>query len=175
MSHSLTSQMQQGAMHYLYKDHHSWLYSWIRKRLDNQFDAADLTQDAFLRIHAKKNVEGIEEPRAYLAVVAKGLISHFYRRKSLEQAYYEYLESQPEFVTSSEENKLIILQTLEEIDALLNSMPSNVKRVFLMSQIEGKKYQQIASEIGISLATVKRYMKQAYVQCFMLMENDFFE
>lgn len=175
MSYSFTPIVEQDAIYHLYKDHHSWLYSWIRKRLDNQFDAADLTQDAFLRIHAKKDVEGIEDPRAYLAVVAKGLISHFYRRKSLEQAYYDYLESQPEFVTSSEESKLIILQTLEEIDALLNSMPSNVKTVFLMSQIEGKKYQQIADDMELSLATVKRYMKQAYVQCFMLMEDDFFE
>ncbi|MEO9273814.1 sigma-70 family RNA polymerase sigma factor [Marinomonas sp. 5E14-1] len=175
MSHSSTLKMQQDAMHSLYKDNHSWLYSWIRKRLDNQFDAADLAQDTFLRIHSRNDVDKIEEPRAYLAVVAKGLVSHFYRRKSLEESYYEYLEKQPEFVTSSAESQLIILQTLEEIDALLNEMPKNIKSVFLMSQIDGKKYQQIADEVGISLATVKRYMKQAYVQCLMLMESDLFE
>lgn len=175
MPHSSNLNIQQGAMHSLYKNHHSWLYTWIRRRLDNQCDAADLAQDTFLRIHAKKNAEDIDEPRAYLATVAKGLVSHFYRRKSLEQAYLEYLEGQPELVTPSTESQFIILQTLEEIDALLNALPSNVKNVFLMSQIEGKKYQQIANEMEISLATVKRYMKQAYMQCLMLMENDFFE
>jgi RNA polymerase sigma-70 factor (ECF subfamily) len=175
MPHSSPQNMQHGAIHSLYINHHSWLYTWIRRRLDNQFDAADLTQDTFLRIYTRKNVESIDEPRAYLVTVAKGLVSHFYRRKSLEQAYLEYLEEQPELVSTSAEHQLIILQTLEEVDALLNALPSNVKKVFLMSQIEGKKYQQIANEIGISLATVKRCMKQAYVQCFILMEDDFFE
>jgi len=175
MPHNPNLNMQQGAIHSLYKNHHSWLYTWIRRRLDNQFDAADLTQDTFLRIYTKKNIESIDEPRAYLVTVAKGLVSHFYRRKSLEQSYLEYLEKQPELVSASSEHQLIILQTLEEIDSLLSTLPSDVKKAFLMSQIEGKKYQQIADEMAISLATVKRYMKQAYVQCLMLMENDFFE
>ena len=56
-------------------NHHNWLYTWIRQRLDNQFDAADLTQDAFLRIYAKQNVDLINEPKAYLVTIAKGLVS----------------------------------------------------------------------------------------------------
>ncbi|QRV22590.1 sigma-70 family RNA polymerase sigma factor [Marinomonas foliarum] len=175
MPHNANHSVQHDEMHSLYVNHHSWLFTWIRKRLDSPFDAADLTQDTFLRIHAKQNAATIKEPKAYLATIAKGLVCHFYRRKSLEQAYLELLAKQPESFVISPENEFIILQTLEEVDALLNGLPSQVKQVFLLSQIEGKKYQQIADDMQLSLATVKRYMKQAYVKCFVLMGDDFFE
>jgi RNA polymerase sigma factor (sigma-70 family) len=175
MPHNADPRGQQGTLHALYSDHHSWLYTWIRKRLDNHFDAADLTQDTFLRIHSRQEVDNIIEPRSYLATVAKGIISHFYRRKSLEEAYLEYVALFPDPMTATQEQQHIILQTLEQIDALLNDLPKRVKTVFLQSQIEGKKYQDIADDLGISLISVKRHMKQAYVQCLTLMEDDFFE
>ena len=37
-------------LHALYRDHHGWLYGWLRRRLGNAADAADLAQDAFLRL-----------------------------------------------------------------------------------------------------------------------------
>ncbi|MCZ2943274.1 RNA polymerase subunit sigma, partial [Acinetobacter baumannii] len=36
----------------LYRDHRSWLESWLRRRLGNAWDAADLSQDTFLRVLA---------------------------------------------------------------------------------------------------------------------------
>jgi RNA polymerase sigma-70 factor (ECF subfamily) len=45
-----------------------------------------------------------------------------------------------------------------------------VKRAFLLSQISGLKYDDIAEQLGVSLITVKRYMKQAFVQCLLLVE-----
>jgi RNA polymerase sigma-70 factor (ECF subfamily) len=175
MPHNADPRAQQNAMHALYSDNHSWLYTWIRKRLDNQFDAADLTQDTFMRIHSRQEADKIHEPRAYLVTVAKGIISHFYRRKSLEDAYLDYIALLPDPVTRSQEQTQIILQTLEQVETLLNGLPPHVKKVFLLSQIEGKKYQVIADEMGLSLISIKRYMKQAYVECLTLMEEDFFE
>ncbi|REG82621.1 sigma-70 family RNA polymerase sigma factor [Marinomonas pollencensis] len=174
MPHRADPRVQQELMHSLYSDHHSWLFTWMRKRLENQCDAADLTQDTFVRIHTRQESHKIDSPRAYLLTVAKGIISHFYRRRSIEQAYLEQLALLPKQAMPSQEHQLIILQTLEQIDALLDNLPKKVKTAFLLSQIEGKKYQEIAAEMGISLISVKRYMKQAYLQCLMFMEEDFF-
>jgi RNA polymerase sigma factor (sigma-70 family) len=175
MPHNADPRVQEGVMHSLYSDHHRLLFKWIRRRLENQCDAADLTQDTFMRVHARNDSDKIKEPRAYLTTVAKGIICHFYRRKSIEQAYLEQLTLLPEKKVPSQEHHHIVLQTLEQIDTLLDDLPMTVKKVFLLSQIEGKKYQEIADQMGISLISVKRYMKQAYVQCLMLMEDDFFE
>ena len=34
----------------LYSTHHGWLHNWLRAKLGNSFDAADLAQDTFIRV-----------------------------------------------------------------------------------------------------------------------------
>ena len=159
-------------MHALYVDHHSWLYHWIVKRMECHFDASELVQDTFLRVHERRDAATIDAPRPYLSTIAKGLISHFYRRKALESAYLETLSHLPEPMHPSEEHRYILLQTLMELDSYLDKLPVKVRDVFLMAQLEGKKYQAIADETGYSLITVKRYIKQAYVHCLTVMDSE---
>jgi RNA polymerase sigma factor (sigma-70 family) len=159
----------QQKVHALYSDHHGWLFRWLQRRLGNPFDAADLAHDTFTRIIASRQAAAIEEPRAYLTTIAKGLVSNWSRRQALEQAYLEALAVLPEAQAPSPEQRLLILETLHEIDALLDALPLQVKRAFLLSQLEGLKYDDIALQLGVSLVTVKRYMKQAFVQCLVAM------
>ncbi len=70
-------------VHTLYRDHHSWLQGWLRKKLGNAFDAADLAQDTFLRVltaRDKGRDADLREPRAYLTTVAGRVLLNHYRR-----------------------------------------------------------------------------------------------
>ncbi|MCE1117749.1 MULTISPECIES: sigma-70 family RNA polymerase sigma factor [Pseudomonas] len=153
----------------LYIDHHGWLYNRLRRRLGNAMDAADLAQDTFARILASK-VTVFNEPRAYLNCVAGGILANWCKRKSLERAYLAALEQLPAPEAPSPETRLVILETLHEIDAMLDTLPALVRRAFLLSQLAGMKYEDIAGQLGVSLITVKRYMKQAFLQCLKLVD-----
>ncbi|MBD9483657.1 sigma-70 family RNA polymerase sigma factor [Pseudomonas sp. PDM14] len=157
------------AVHQLYQSNHAWLYGWLRKRLGCADNAADLAQDTFARILASRRVLEAREPRAYLTTVAKGLLINWYRRQSLERAYLDALADLPEELAPSLEQRLIILETLHEIDSLLANLPEPVRRAFLLSQIDGLTYPAIAEVLGVSLGSVKRYMQQAFRQCLELM------
>jgi RNA polymerase sigma-19 factor, ECF subfamily len=154
----------------LYSQHHGWLQGWLRKRLGCSQRAADLAQDTFVRILASHLPEPLHEPRAYLTTVAKGVLVNWYQRQDLERAYLEALAALPEPLAPSEEERYLILETLNELDRLLVALPPLVRRCFLLSQLEDMKYEAIALQLGISLATVKRYMRQAFVQCLSLMD-----
>jgi len=154
----------------LYSDHHGWLQGWLRKKIGNAFDAADIAQDTFARIIASRDLRAVEEPRAYLTTVAKGLMINWYQRQALERAYLDALALMPEQIAPSAEQRYIILETLHEIDSMLDALPGKVREAFLLSQLEGMKYEDIAQQIGVSLITVKRYMKQAFLQCLALVE-----
>src|SRR5262249_32084442 len=142
---------------------------WLRKKLGNAADAADLAQDTFTRILVAARPEVIAEPRAYLATVAKRVLVNWYERQALERAYLDALALLPAAQMPPPEQRLVILETLHEIDAMLDALAPPVKRAFLLSQIEGLKYEAIAGQLGVSTITVKRYMKQAFVQCLSLM------
>lgn len=61
-----------------------------------------------------------------------------------------------------------MLETLHEIDALLDGMGAKVKQVFILSQFEGLSYARIAQELGISLRSVNNYMAKAVLQVCLL-------
>ena len=107
-------------MQELYLDHHPWLQSLLRKRLGNREDAADLAHDTFVRVmRSELSPTDLCEPRGFLATVARGLVADLFRRRTLEQAYLEYLVALPEEQAPSPEDQAQAQQALLEVDALL--------------------------------------------------------
>ncbi|MBB1595704.1 sigma-70 family RNA polymerase sigma factor [Achromobacter sp. UMC46] len=171
-----SSSAPHGHVQTLYSEHHRWLQDWLRRRLKHSGDAADLAQDTFLRLLApaaagdapSAPTGALREPRAYLATIARRLLINFLRRRALEQAYLETLALLPEALAPSPEQQLIILQTLQQIDTMLDGLPAKVRTVFILSQIEGLTYAAIAEQMNIGERSVKRYMAQAMTECILL-------
>ncbi|RSZ42527.1 MULTISPECIES: sigma-70 family RNA polymerase sigma factor [unclassified Variovorax] len=162
----------QREVHHLYREHHGWLFNWLRGRLGNSFDAADIAHDTFMRIWIGLRAGAIptlREPRAYLTTVARRLVINHHERQSLERAYQASLALLPEALVPSVEERAILLETLHELDALLDELPDRVRTAFLLSQLEGLAYEDIAVQLGVSVRTVTRYMAQGFAQCLRLM------
>lgn len=166
--------MSTNSVHHLYLDHHRWLFNWLNRKLGDSADAADIAQDTFIRIintSINEHVadDAINEPRAYLAVVAKRLVANLYRRRVLEKAYLDSLAQFPMAVMPSLEHQALILETLQQIDSLLDELPSKVRDAFLLSQLDGLTYAQVAMQLKVSERSVKRYMVQAMAKCILCM------
>ena len=157
---------QSNTVEVLYQDHHSWLTGWLRRKLGCPQNAADLAQDTFMRLLTARETPTLAEPRAFLTVVAKRVLFNHYRRQDLERVYLQALAQMPEQVVPSEEERAIILQTLMELDQLLDGLPSPVKRAFLLAQIDGLSHAEIGARLGISVATVKRHLSKAALRCY---------
>jgi RNA polymerase sigma factor (sigma-70 family) len=155
-------------VHALYSDHHDWLSGWLRRRLGNSFDAADLVQDVFMRLLVRRQPIEAREPRAFLSTVAHGLVVEHWRRRELELAWLETLAAQPEPVAPSVENRQIFLETLVEIDRLLDALKPAVRTAFLLAQLDGLSCPRIAERLGVSLATVERHIAKALRTCYAL-------
>jgi len=155
----------------LYTAHHGWLSSWLRRRLGCAHSAADLAQDTFVRVLLRPQaLPTLREPRAYLTTLAKGVVSEHWRRQALERAYLEALALMPEALALSPEERLQLLQTLDEIDAMLDGLAPKAREAFVLSQLEGLGYAQIAERLAISERTVKRYMALGFERCLAVME-----
>jgi RNA polymerase sigma-70 factor (ECF subfamily) len=151
----------------LYADHHGWLHGWLRKKLGNAFDAADLAHDTFMRLLAREEALAvIHEPRAFLTTVAQRVLANHWRRQQLERAYLEALAQIPEALAPSEEERAILLETLVEIDQLLDGLPLLVRRAFLLTQLDGMNHAQVAAALGLSVTTVKRHLAKAAARCY---------
>lgn len=157
---------QQQRVDTLYTDHHGWLQSWLRRRLGNAFDAADLAHDTYVRVIASGRTPPPEQSRAHLMQIAKGLVIDQHRRRLIEQAYLEALAQRPEALEPSPEARAVVLESLMRIDAALDRLAPKVRETFLLSQFDGLTYSAIAARQGIAMATVRKHMLKAAQACF---------
>ncbi|MBK4999725.1 sigma-70 family RNA polymerase sigma factor [Pseudomonas sp. S31] len=152
-------------MHCLYRDHSQWLSSWIRRRLGDRERAADITQDTFVRLISSALTRIPQEPRSYLATVAKRLMIDQLRRRQVEQTYLQYLANEPEAQACSPEHRLIIVETLMQLDAMLDGLGSNVRQAFFWVQLDGLSYAEVATRLNVSVSSVTKYMAKATERC----------
>lgn len=159
------SQPVKDAFSEFYGTNHRWLRAWLFRRLQCPHDAADLAQDTFLRVMRVPQPVVIEEPRAFLATVARRLLSNLFRRRALEKAYLEELANFIDACAPSEEELVLVHEALVQIDQLLHGLPLRVRHVFILSRLDGLPQPQIARQLGISIATVERDLRRAFLHC----------
>ncbi|MCY1407227.1 putative RNA polymerase sigma factor FecI [compost metagenome] len=156
-------------VHFYYRDHHGLVRNWLYKMLGNASDAADLAHDVFLRLLVRKReFESDSHVRAYLLAVSRNACIDFRRRRQVEQAWLDVLANRPEAYAPSEEQRAMILEALEQVHAMLESLPEKVAEAFLLSQVQGLGYREIAQRMGLSERTIGKYMAQAMYQCLLL-------
>lgn len=70
-------------------------------------------------------------------------------------------------VTGSDESPQTLIEydeTYLRLEKVINELPSQCQRVFLMSRFENRKNQEIATELGIALKTVEAHLSRALAQ-----------
>ncbi|NIF28867.1 sigma-70 family RNA polymerase sigma factor [Pantoea sp. Tr-811] len=162
--------LQHQAVQSLYAEHHPWLCAWLRKRLGCFDHAQDLAQDTFIRVLLQRKAPELREPRAYLSSVARSLMIDRFRRRALEQAYLETLAARPEALDVSPEARLLIIETLLEIDRMLDGLGARTREIFLLAQLDGLSYVEIGRQLNVSVNTVKKHAVRALTHCLLAAE-----
>lgn len=171
MSRSDTEVAHHDHLHVLYRDHSGWLRGWLRKRLSNSADAADLAQDTFIRVMVARTASSLQQPRHYLTTIARGLVIDLYRRRSVEQAYLDVLMSRPEVHAPSAETRAVILESLLAIDRMLDGLGQRTRQIFLAVQLDGLTYEKAAERFDVSVTTVRKHLAKGLMHCLLMDEE----
>src|SRR5262245_22514180 len=144
------------------------LRSFIRKRVPDPADAEDLLQEVFYElVQAARLVQPVEQVGAWLFRVARNRITDLFRKKKSVQP--EAPESRPivepaELAEASFEDLLPAADggeavyarrlLLEELDAALDELPEQQRRVIIAHELEGRSFKELARETGASMNTL---------------------
>jgi len=151
----------------LYSDHHGWLRGWLRKKLGNAFDAADLAHDTYVRVLASGCTPQPDESRRHLTHIANGLAIDLYRRRQIEAAYLEAISLLPERQAPSEEARALVIEALVEVDTILHSLPAKTRTALLLCKLDGLSYREIASELQVAVSSVEKYIAAGLQACYL--------
>jgi RNA polymerase sigma factor (sigma-70 family) len=155
----------------LYVHHHGWLQGWLRRRLGNGADAADLAHDTFVRLisgRTQRCFDSVVEARVYLRTTAQHLCINLWRRREIEQAWLETLAAMPAAHHPSAERQAMVLQALEEVTAMLGHLPPKAARAFTLAVICDMTDDEVGLALGVSGRMVRKYVAQAMLACLTL-------
>ena len=157
----------------LVAEHGKTLEKFLARKLDNPEDAAELAQEAFIRLHRLEQPESLDNARAFLFQVASNLAVDQLRRRQL---HYRFLRGEKDMADEGEppdlnaagaspEHILGAQQRLHAIQQALEELPFTVKQAFLLHRQSGLSYSAIARQMGVSVSSVEKYILQALKHC----------
>lgn len=136
---------------------------WVGMALSGEsFMSEEVVQEVFMQLWEEGvDFKSIHNPHTYLSVRIRNRIYDLLRHRSVvrdheERVSYEIESDSLEGLTKEDEEQMI-----DEAWRLVNSLPEACREIFLMSVMEGLKYQEIADRKGISINTVKTQIRLA--------------
>jgi RNA polymerase sigma factor (sigma-70 family) len=146
---------------------HGKLFGFLSARLRNDADAADLAQEAYVRLLRYQAGRSSEDLRRMLFRIAANLLTSHWRRRRA-QGTDNQLPVHDLDIESGEpgpERQLTGEQQLNRLESILLGMPKKRRTVFLLSRIEGLSNSEIAERCGISIKTVEKHIATALEEC----------
>ena len=126
--------------------------------------AQEMVQDLFYTIWKDRlTLQIVWSVKSYLygAVRNKSLqyVEHLLVRKRYQQ---KVASEMPESDPNDSPQKILEYKELEQrIESVLENLPQRQRDIFRMNRFEGKKYEQIACELSLSVKTIEAEMSKA--------------
>lgn len=141
----------------------SWLYPLVRCR----DTAAELTQEAYLRLLAFSGQETIRHPRAFLYQTAKNLALDHLRKDKVQALHVADLDEAAQVPADqpSAERVLLDRERVDQFLAAMETMPPRSREVFVLHRVHELSYRQIAERLNISESAVEKNIMRALTHC----------
>lgn len=155
----------------LIAQYHQPLYSLIARSLTDPADAADITQEVFIKVFRSiRNFHGESSLRTWLYRIALHEASNqrrwWSRHKKQELTIDSPCETEddsynhPLSATLADDGEspfdhVVHAQMREKVEAALRQIPETFRTVVVLREIEGFGYEEIAEILNVNLGTVK--------------------
>lgn len=140
--------------------HQPALRARLRKLTSDSWELEDLVSEVLTRAYANSGWRSVDHGRAYLFTVARNLVIDQVRREKVvsfvKVAELELLQGSHEL-----EPQLCARDQLRRLQLVVDGLPAQCRRVFLLRRVHEKSMIEIAEEMGLSVSTVEKHLGKA--------------
>jgi len=135
------------------------LMRFVYGYVGNEEVARDIVHDVFLTLWNHREQLDFSRPlKSFLLTLSRNLALNWLRHRKVVASHEEAVMSEMENIQDEWED---YDRKIERLQAGLAALPEKQREVLIKCFVEGKKYREIADELGISLNTVKTHLKRA--------------
>lgn len=140
--------------------HEAALRGRLRRILPPTQELEDTVAEVLTRAYATENWEPVTAGRAYLFTIARNLVIDNARRNKIVSfetiADLELLQSE-----TGLEGQLHARDALRQVEAIVENLPLQCRRVFVLRRVHEKTMGEIAEEMQLSVSTVEKHLAKA--------------
>ncbi len=141
------------------------LIRFLRYRLLDPADAADLAQEAFMRLLRRNRDELIERPEAYLFRIAANLAYEQRLKRSTASLEDDEATGKLSDRSTSPESRVIARERLVRLERALSALPPLQRAAFILQRRDGLTYAEVAVRLDTTPHMVKKHLAAAMQRC----------
>lgn len=145
------------------------VFAYLRRRLGDSETAADLTQEALLRMMKYRDAPEIEDRRAMLFRIVHNLVLEHRRAQYRHHAARHVPLDEVAPLQMDQPSLEAIADAHQAIDRLFTEaiakLPPKCRLAFMLSRFDGLTYPQVAARMGISVKMVEKHITRALIAC----------
>jgi RNA polymerase sigma-70 factor, ECF subfamily len=143
----------------IFRKYREKIYYFAIRYYNSAEDAENVVQDVFIKLwDERENVKEELSLNNYIYTIAKNHLFNIQRKKINEKAYRNY----------------IVEHLVQSIDKIIDELPAQRKKVFVMGNLEGLSNKEVASALNLSVRTIevhKSLALQALKKAFKLIST----
>jgi RNA polymerase sigma factor (sigma-70 family) len=146
----------------------------LARRFGSTMDAADILQDAYLRIGQAKTIPPVDDPHAYIVRVSANIVADRRRAQARQRLddvdiarLLEVEDAAPDPAATLEGRRDLAL-----LEAALRQLPERRRAIFLAARVEELTHREIAGRMGVSQRTVASEIRHALDHCARSLEKN---
>jgi RNA polymerase sigma-70 factor (family 1) len=146
----------------LFRRYHHALCSHAVRFVYSKETAEDLVSDVFCKFWKTKAYENVTSSYRYYLFRSVRNEAYNYLRLEFQQLDEIETANVQESAFGQRPDQIVQFEeVLHRVEEMVESLPPQCRKVFLLSRFEGKKYQDIATELGLSIKTVEVHIGKA--------------
>lgn len=153
------NQKEEEAFHQLFLQFRSYLVLFAIRRIGEPETAKDIVQDTFISVWESSKVYNSHTGlKAWLYELVHNKCLNYLKHKNVERKYLTYMNTREETVKESFD--LTQEEIYRRLYLAVRELPDKCRTVFEL-HLEGRKNNEIADTLGISVLTVKAHKQNA--------------
>ena len=142
-----------------FKENYSKIYCYAHSLVRDDEAARDIVADSFEYLFTHNPHLSKSEASNYLFAIVRNRCADFFRKQAVHQRYSEYITYTTDKAMSAEWSDHD--EKVEAIRRMMGSLTPRTREILEAHYLQGKKYSEVASELGISESAVKKHIMQA--------------
>lgn len=147
----------------VFKEYFKVLTIYAKKYVLDLDTAKDITQETFAKLYEKReDLEIHTSLKSFLYASVRNRCLDYIKLHKIRQQHKDQIKYQSSISSEDEDAEKIRLSELKQkIHKVIQTLPTQNQKIFMMSRFEGKSNQEIADELDISKRTVETHISNA--------------